>query len=467
MKKSISMVNFFAFIFAMIMTTSILAQQPTIQNWRPYDQTGVNVFEPAKDLDTEFDGLKVRIGGAFTQQFQALSHENDTTFSGAQLYDLGNGFNTATANLNLDVQMADGIRLALENYMSSRHHLEFWVKGGYIQFDKLPMFDNTDWFDKFVRVKIGHFQPNFGDQQFRRSDNGNAMYNPFVGNYVMDAFTTEIGGEIYVFPANGFMAMVGLTSGLIKGDVAAPDEGKAKQPSVYLKLAYDNTNENDLRYRLSASFMMNNSTVRNTIYGGDRGGSRYYGPMEDAGANLGSAFTSGRWNPGFTNKIMAIQANPFIKFKGLEFFGIFEYSMGNQYSAIPEKGFGFVDDDRSVTQLGGELIYRFLKSEQLYVGFKFNQISGELSQNYRKDDGSGGFVESNINRIAVAAGWFPIKNLLLKVEYVNQEYSNFPSTSKYYGGTGTDNGNIVSGVPHEYTNKAGFNGVVIEAVAAF
>ena len=447
MKKSISMVNFFAFIFAMIMTTSILAQQPTIQNWRPYDQTGVNVFEPAKDLDTEFDGLKVRIGGAFTQQFQALSHENDTTFSGAQLYDLGNGFNTATANLNLDVQMADGIRLALENYMSSRHHLEFWVKGGYIQFDKLPMFDNTDWFDKFVRVKIGHFQPNFGDQQFRRSDNGNAMYNPFVGNYVMDAFTTEIGGEIYVFPANGWIAMVGLTSGLIKGDVAAANDGMQKSPSVYLKVAYDNTFENDLRFRLSGSMLYNGSSIRNTIYGGDRGGSRYYGPMEDAGANLGSAFTSGRWNPRFNNKIMALQFNPFVKFKGLEVFGVFETSTGNNYTMIPDKGeFGFMsENERTATQIGGELIYRFLKNEQLYIGVKYNNINGQLSAGYV--DGSGNFIDSSIDRIQVAAGWFPIKNLLLKVEYVDQQYKDFPNTQKYYEGK--------------------FNGVVIEAVAAF
>ena len=24
------------------------------------------------------------------------------------------------------------------------------------------------------------------------------MYNPFVGNYILDAFTTEVGGELYL-----------------------------------------------------------------------------------------------------------------------------------------------------------------------------------------------------------------------------------------------------------------------------
>ena len=37
-------------------------QQAKIQNWRPYDQSGINVFEAPKDSATSFDGLKVRIG---------------------------------------------------------------------------------------------------------------------------------------------------------------------------------------------------------------------------------------------------------------------------------------------------------------------------------------------------------------------------------------------------------------------
>jgi hypothetical protein len=147
------------------------AQQPEIQYFRPWDQNGINVFEPSKALEDqpEFDGFKLRIGGSFTQEFQALSHSNvDTTTDGSNtLYDLGPGFNLAMANLNFDIQLADGIRVSLENYMSARHHPEFWVKGGYIQIDKLPMFDNPEWFTKYLRVKIGHFQPNFGDMQFR------------------------------------------------------------------------------------------------------------------------------------------------------------------------------------------------------------------------------------------------------------------------------------------------------------
>ncbi len=442
MTKLQSTLKTFLILALMGLTLNGFAQ---INNWRAYDQTGINVFEAPQDNDAVFNGTKVRIGGAFTQQWQSLSHSNDTSMSGAALYDIAPGFNLATANLNIDVQLEDGIRLALESYMSSRHHVDFWVKGGYIQIDKLPMFDNPEWFTDMVRVKVGHFQPNFGDQQFRRTDNGNAMYNPFVGNYILDGFTTEIGGEVYVFPAEGITGMVGLTNGLIKGDVAMPADGKKRAPSIYLKGAFDRELSEDLRVRLSASFVSNANTIRNTLYAGDRAGSRYYGAMEAEGANLGSAFRSGRWNPGFNNQITSVQINPFVKFKGLEIFGIVESASGNTHVMNSDGEFEFQDTtSRSVMQIGGEVIYRFLENESAYVGGKFNKLSGNLSGGFMEN---GEFMESSIQRIEVAAGWFATKNLLLKAAFVQQTYADFPMTNINYGGE--------------------FKGITIEAVAAF
>lgn len=417
-----------------------------IDYWRPYDQRGVNIFEPAKQERTDFDGLEVRIGGNFAQQFQSLSHSNEAEprlggpnndINLNELYALDPGFNLATANLYIDAQLADGIRVAVESYMSSRHHSEFWVKGGYIQVDKLPMFGSPDWFSDHVRVKIGHFQPNYGDQMLRRTDNGNAMYNPFVGNYIMDAFTTEIGGEAYLFPTKDLMFMVGMTSGLIGGDVS---EGTRK-PSIYAKAAYDKQVNESLRVRLSGSIYNNPEAGRNTLYSGDRAGSRYYMVMEPAFAvprggtvpsptSPGSQFTSGRWNPDFSQNITAIQFNPFVKFNGLEFFGTYEVSSG--YNSREN------EDKRSVTQLGAELLYRFLPNEQVYIGGRYNTVSGELSPSQ---------ADASINRVSVAAGWYPIEHLLLKLEYVNQQYNDFEPTDLQYQGE--------------------FNGFVIEAVVGF
>src|SRR5688572_14548485 len=101
--------------------------------WRPYDKTGINIFETGKtDNLTSYEGQKLRIGAGFTQQFQNLKHSNDNADANGEtnkLYALAPGFMTAQANLFLDVQLYDGIRLNVTTYLSSRHHNEAWVKG--------------------------------------------------------------------------------------------------------------------------------------------------------------------------------------------------------------------------------------------------------------------------------------------------------------------------------------------------
>lgn len=72
-----------------------------------------------------------------------------------------------------------------------------WLKDGFILIDKLPVnLGPLNALMEYATIRVGHFEINYGDAHFRRSDNGSAMFNPFVGNYIMDAFTTEIGGEV-------------------------------------------------------------------------------------------------------------------------------------------------------------------------------------------------------------------------------------------------------------------------------
>jgi hypothetical protein len=176
-----------------------------INHVRPADQRGVNVFEPTKDNQVPFTGFALSFGGAFTQEFQGLGHQNHATAvmtSGVntnQLIAIGHGFNNAVANLNINAQIAPGIRIAMTSYLSARHHQESWVKDGYLLVDDSPI-DNPllKSIMKYTTLRVGHFEINYGDAHFKRSDNGNSMYNPFVGNYILDAFTTEIGSEVYV-----------------------------------------------------------------------------------------------------------------------------------------------------------------------------------------------------------------------------------------------------------------------------
>ncbi|MEO5911217.1 MAG: hypothetical protein ABIP95_10040 [Pelobium sp.] len=405
-----------------------------IANLRPYDKSGINIFEAPKDLNAPFDGLKVRFGAGFTQSFQNLKHENITTLPANELYKMTPGFNTANANLYMDVQLADGIRLNLTSYLSSRHHNETWVKGGYIQFDKLPFKgDLWDMIMSVATVKIGHMEINYGDQHFRRSDGGGTIYNPFVENYIMDEFATEIGGEVYLH-LNSLTGMIGVSNGMIKGNIAeiAPtpqDANIHKSPSFYFKGAFDKQVNTDVRLRLAASYYTNNSSGGNTLFGGDRTGSNYFLAMEKVGATTDANAFSGRFNPGFSKEIHTAQLNAFIKAAGVEFFGTYEFANGRSKAET---------DNRKANQYAIEGVYRFGVKENLFVGARYNKVDARLA---------GMTTDVAVDRTSFSAGWFLTRNILLKAEYTDQKYKDFLAT--------------------DYRNGGKFNGYVIQAVVGF
>ena len=120
--------------------------------------------------------------------------------------------------------------------------------------------------------------------------------------------------------------------------------------------------------------------------------------------------------------------NPFLKYKGLEFFGTFESTSGKANAET---------DKRNATQYAGELIYRFGTNENLYFGGRYNRVDAE--------DATEGDIE--ISRFNLAAGWFMTKNILLKAEYVSQKYSGYNDASIF--------------------NDGKFNGLMVEAAICF
>ena len=404
----------------------------TIQYLRPQDKRGINVFETTKDPGAEFKGFKLDFGAAFTSQVQNLSHTNTALpniVGGAnanQLQDIGFGFNNSTANAVLHAQLAPGIRVQLTSYLSARHHNETWVKDGYIQMDQSPIdFAPLKMLFEIVTVKVGHMEINYGDAHFRRSDNGNALYNPFVGNYILDAFTTEIGGEVYL-KLNGLFAMGSLTAGELRGTVLSPAQ---RGPSLIGKLGFDRQMNKNLRLRLTGSMYHADKAMSNTLYGGDRAGSRYYWVMENTAATESGNYTSGGINPGFRNTVTALQLNPFVKFRGLEIFGVLEQAKGKAASEAAERTF---------RQHAVDVVYRFLRNESLFVGARYNKAGGELV---------GITGDAGAKRVQVAGGWFITPALLAKIEYVNQKYFGYPVANIRNGGK--------------------FNGLMLEGVVAF
>ena len=393
-----------------------------ISHLRPADMRGINVFESPKEDSVPFTGFKLSFGGAFTQQFQGLQHSNTAApvmtnnVNANQLISIGHGFNNAVANLNIDAQVAPGIRVAMTSYLSARHHQESWVKDGYLLIDASPLdYAPLNEIMKVVSLRVGHFEINYGDQHFRRSDNGNAMYNPFVGNLILDAFTTEIGAEAYV-RKGPVLGMFGMTGGEVHGQVTAPEK---RSPTYLAKVGVDKKFGDDIRFRLTTSLYKKDRSASNTLFTGDRGGARYYDVLE----NTASTETANAWsgnlrnNLGFSNRVTSCVVNPFLRLGGLEYFGTAEVAKGSALTATDPTL-------RTIRQYANEVLYRIF-DDKAYIGGRYNTVSGNLQ--LMKD-------QISINRTQLGAGWFVTPNVLGKIEYVRQLYNNFPTTDIRNGG---------------------------------
>lgn len=367
-------------------------------------------FEKEQIDDQEFTNLKVKVGADFALQLQALDHE-----APVELIELKNNFNLPTANLNITADLAPGIQLYINNYMSSRHHNEAWVEGGYLTIDKMPFLPAADNVMKFLTIKAGVMMPNYGDAHFYRSNNGDVIDNPFVGNWIMDAYTTNPGLEV-MYRSNGFLALLGTNNGRM-------NYGRGNDLGEDLvfnwKLAYDTDVTEDLRLRASLSgYHVGEGHSGSTLWDGDRAGARYYNVMQTAEAE-GDNFRSGRWSPGANQTEMnSYMANIFAQFHGLEVFGIYETMKGV-----------LSGNDQNFTQTALQAIYRL---GGFYVGTRLNKVDN--------NDGS------TVSRTNLGGGWYMTDNVIVKLDYVTQKYD---------------------GPAHGSIDGGKFNGLVLEAAISF
>lgn len=480
----------------LILAAVFMASSTLFAQFRENNKDGLNVFETPK-TEKEFKGVKTTIGGGFTQGFQTLSHSNSAYSSVAatnatlSLTRIRPGFNLASANLMLKTELADGVALNMELYLSARHHNETWVKGGFIQFDKLPFLklDFVDNIMKYTTIKMGQMDVNYGDAHFRRSDGGNTILNPFVENYIVDQFATEIGVEADV-NINGFIGVVSLTNGLLKGNISVVDStfdtsttpktlisaGK-NNPSLVAKLGYDKQITDAFRARLTGSVYYNAGAVSNTIYWGDRTGSNYFGVIENVAPSTATGW-SGRYNPGFSDKVTGLMGNLFLKYNVLDGLAVESFTTIEKMS-----GRSTVKDItkespavRNGSQFATDLVIRFGAEENFYVGARYNKVICEqyltadlpavsgVVPAYQSASGAGvtatatpakvdfaartkDMYEVSIDRLAFSAGWFITKNVMAKLEYTTQNYNNFVYT--------------------DIRSNAKFKGIVAQAVIGF
>jgi hypothetical protein len=268
--------------------------------------------------------------------------------------------------------------------------------------------------------------------------------------------------------------MGGYTDGEIQGNVSKP---KDRKPSLYGKVGYDNT-FGDLRFRLTGSWYYTKSSVSNTIFGGDRTGSNYQYAMEPYNSSLTANAFAGRFNPGFRDNVSTVMINPFLKFKGLEFFGTMEFAQGNTAVENGEVQYSVTKLDandnpiifkklsnRKASQTAFDVLYRFGKNEKFYLGTKYNMVNSTIVLGQSANTASyiyqGDRYDVSINRLAIAGGWFITKNVLLKAEYVKQNYKDYP-------GTFTNHSTSAAGYQDtSILSNGSFNGFVFQGVISF
>ncbi len=439
-----------------------------IQNQISRDKNGINQFDVKKD-SVEFKGLSIDLGAAFNMNYQAINSFNDqpSTFAlpskivGYQLMNNENNFTLPSADMTIGAQLFDGVRVNLDIYLASRHHNETYARGGYLQIDKLDFIKKDFLADimKYATIKIGQMENNFGDAHFRASDNGSTVRNAFVGNNIMNAFITDLGMEVY-YNRSGLVSMVGVTNGNLNQGIkevvyptvspATPNPNTVVSPTILAKLGYDKQIDQDLRVRLTGSYYHSANLGNSNLYSSNRSGFGYWGVLNNnAYTNNGVAVANnynptstpeGTFNPGFKNWATSLMFNPFVKYKGFEFFGTVELASGGDKAGV--------DDKRTANQYAGDIVYRFGKKEQFYLAGKYNTVSGKLANADAK--------EVTVNRVESSIGWFMTKNILAKLDYVSQNYKNY---TQFAGNVPTGNANNFYG--------GNFKGLVFEATISF
>ncbi|MCF8334983.1 MAG: hypothetical protein K9H65_00145 [Bacteroidales bacterium] len=381
--------------------------------------------------DTTVNKVKGNVGADFALQFQGLSHSADSA-----LIPLGSNFNLPTANLNVSAMLGRGMKVYLRTYLSSRHHPESWVKGGYLLMDEMPFLNSKpmDNIMDHLTLKVGVMETNFGDAHFFRSDNGDVISNNFVGNYIMDAFTTAPGLEI-LYRQDGWLAMGAISSGSLRPDLTGyssysgdyTEYNLTDELAFYWKGGYDKQFNDDLRFRATLSGYHQSNHHFGSLYYGERAGSRYYMVMneqtENGNVDPSSPHTTGRWGPGFSDQLNSLMQNIFIQYNGLEVFTTYEMADGT--GAFSGQEFKF-------TQYAAEALYHFGGNNQFYFGGRYNYVENDSGQ--------------SVDRYQLIGGWDMTDNIKTKLEYVNQNYEEFTS---------------------QYGEDAGFNGMMLEAAISF
>ena len=371
---------------------------------------------------------KVDVGFETAGVVQALSQSSDNN----ALPNVPVGFQSAVGNIFVNADLTPGLKVYFELYLSSKHHEGYVMdREGYIYLSRLPEKYNVFGLNRifqFIDLKAGVFEIDYGNWHLNRSDNGQVQKNPLIGNYIIDANTTEPGVEV-IAHSGPIRGVVGLSTGTTTGDfkdgrgVAA--HGKLGLTLKGLNVAgsfytVDHTG-NPTGYPLGGSY--------SALYAGNRSGSRYSGVM-------GGGPEVGQLAIGKGQQVTAYQVDASYAKKPVRLYGMYGVS-----TDADENGSAPGNPEETWNYYGIE--GQWYVNPVFYLAARYNQANA--SKIYNLDS------QASANRIQAGFGFWFTQQVLLKLEYVNQHYNDFPSG--YNGLPAIDSNPRFSGLLSEFSVK--------------
>lgn len=377
-------------------------------------------FEAPKDT-SGFDGVEVKIGAGLTFNFQVLDNDYTPTTSTTTNQWIGGvwtqvvtpdterelqaGFILPQADLDISAKLLSGFNVYLKTMLSSHHHNETYVQGGYVTIDNLD-FITPGFLSSFMddaTIKMGVYMPDIGDDYFTRSTNAEVFNNPFINNTAVELYMNAPFVEVlYRMPFINTFVVLGYTTGQVNPTDVAQSEGSSS-PMWYGKIGYDIQLSDALRVRLAESVVhvSNTNTSHNSLFSGDKGG-------DTAALVYGTSSTDNRtsgWKPFSFNDLSVSMTNLFLQFYRTELSAMYQYADGS-----------LSDVDFNMNHYTAGVVQRFGMDDKFYAAARYEYA-------IVKTDGTP--TDQKLTQSQIALGWFLSENAMAKVEYIDQKRENF------------------------------------------
>lgn len=362
-----------------------------------------------KIVDTDSTRLFMTLNTVGTAQ--ALDHKNVFDTKGNALAKIEPGFQNAFGNLGFVGKFGknEEIEIVFDMYLSSRNHpSSTYGNEGYIIMRGIPEnLQSLKFLEPIlekVDIKAGHMLVDFGDAAMHRSNNAKVQANPLIGNFVIDPNIVSIGMQASSKPGTRFGWLIGASNGTTTEDwnVGRGFAYNAKLifypiKGVRTSASYIGTDQSDNPTKAAGGSSMQ-------MFTGNRSGERYAGVLGGGQApgnvfpQAGEKFSAAQLDLTFDN------GSPI---KVYAHYGITQdKDINGSAAGTPQEKWNYYAAD--VTYELTSALYAAAR----YSNAATSQLAGNAS-------------DGQVARIQVGGGFWLTKNLLMKMEYVQQKYSGF------------------------------------------